>query len=347
MCTSLRAAVLGLCLIRCDGAPEWRIDAARDALVANGRDSIRLAVRASGFFDRLRGSAPPPLRVLEAPSGVRVARQQPGQYALAVGRTPGRIVLAVGSHQQTLIARPALDDHDRDGLPDVIELWSEDDRAAFTAWFTAIAEAQFHRLDDEWANIHRDCAGLVRYAFREALKPHNESWWTRRAWPPAGAVADVHDLHYPRLPIVGDLPFRARSGPFTPSVPIETQFTAAPSARTLWQHNTDFIGRDVHEARAGDLFFYRPGPNRMHTMIALGPSAGADHRTVATRVVYHTGTTADGPGRVRLVTIGALARHPEPEWRPEPHNPKFLGVHRLRHLTASTERAWAAPTRSM
>ena len=239
-------------------------------------------------------------------------------------------------------------DLDRDGLPDAIELRSENERAAFTGWFTAIAEAQFHRLDDDWAKVHHDCAGLVRFAFREALKPHDADWWARRGWPPSGARADVARLRYPNLPIVTDRPFRRRSGPYDANDPVEAQFTAAPSARTLWMHNSDLIARDVSQARAGDLLFFRlarGAGSRMHTMIALGRRPGADHRAPAERLVYHTGPSGSGPGEVRLVTVGALVAHPEPGWRPVPHNARFLGVHRLRHLTAPA--AWAGATRSL
>ena len=239
-------------------------------------------------------------------------------------------------------------DLDQDGLPDAVELRSDSERAAFTAWFTAIAEAQFLRVDDEWAPIHRDCAGLVRFAFREALKPHDDRWWARRRWPPSGTRADVAHLRYPDLPIVGDRPFRQRGGPYDPDDPVDAQFTAAPSARTLWMHNTDLVGRDVSDARAGDLLFFRlvrGTGSRMHTMIALGRRPGADHRAPAERLVYHTGPTDDGPGEVRLVTVDALRQHPAPGWRPVPHNARFLGVHRLRHLTAPA--AWAGATRSL
>src|SRR5262245_8279748 len=41
-------------------------------------------------------------------------------------------------------------DSDNDGIPDVIELRSFQDRDSFRRWFTAIAEMQFYQLSDQW-----------------------------------------------------------------------------------------------------------------------------------------------------------------------------------------------------
>ncbi len=365
---------LGLSAVACADGEPWTLRADRAVLSADGRDSVRVDVEAAVWTDPQTWRSPPPLVLLEAPDGTRLVAVSPGRWSVRAGRRPGPVVIGEPSTEaveraghrgpaatpkpetgrsplrMSLTVQTALEDRDRDGLPDVIELWSEEERAQFTRWFTMVAEAQFPRPDDDWARVHHDCAGLVRYAFREALKPHDEKWWARRRWGPNRGVRDVPGLRYPGLPVVNDLPFRRRSGAFEPSMGVDSQFTAAPSARTLWQHNTDLVSRSVDAARPGDLLFFRlvrGTHSRMHTMIALGPRAGADHRSPATRLVYHTGPTDDGPGQVRLVTFEALLNHPEPGWRPVPHNPRFLGVHRLRHLTARADRMWAISTRSL
>src|SRR5688572_1962344 len=64
-------------------------------------------------------------------------------------------------------------DSDSDGIPDAAELQSYMDRENFRRWFTLIAEAQFYRLSGEWNAEQRDCAGLVRFAWREALRRHD------------------------------------------------------------------------------------------------------------------------------------------------------------------------------
>ena len=62
-------------------------------------------------------------------------------------------------------------DSDNDGIPDVAELRTFQDRQSFQRWFTAIAETQFYQLSDQWNSEQRDCAGLVRFAILHGLIP--------------------------------------------------------------------------------------------------------------------------------------------------------------------------------
>src|ERR1044072_8078163 len=64
-------------------------------------------------------------------------------------------------------------DLDHDGLPDVVEFRTFNDRENFRRWFTWVAEMQFYNLSDQWNPEQRDCAGLVRFAWREAFRPHD------------------------------------------------------------------------------------------------------------------------------------------------------------------------------
>ena len=70
-------------------------------------------------------------------------------------------------------------DSDNDGIPDLIELRSFQDRDSFRRWFTAIAEMQFYQLSDQWNAEQRDCAGLARFAMREALRHHDRIWFQK------------------------------------------------------------------------------------------------------------------------------------------------------------------------
>ena len=79
--------------------------------------------------------------------------------------------LAVGS---TSTAKAEVLDSDNDGIPDALELRTYQDRDAFRRWFTFIAENQFYRLSDQWNEDQRDCAGLARFATREALRRQPE-----------------------------------------------------------------------------------------------------------------------------------------------------------------------------
>src|SRR4030095_10635968 len=84
--------------------------------------------------------------------------------------------------------RTELIDSDNDGIPDVIELRTFQDRDSFRRWFTAITETQFYQLSDQWNAEQRDCAGLARFAIREALR-HHDRIWLRKMGPAYQTVA--------------------------------------------------------------------------------------------------------------------------------------------------------------
>jgi uncharacterized protein YfaT (DUF1175 family) len=45
-------------------------------------------------------------------------------------------------------------------------------------------------------------------------------------------------------------------------------------------------------------------------------------------VVYDTGEDHGKSGELRRVALAELLDHPQPQWRPIPGNPNFLGVYR-------------------
>ncbi|MFO0724313.1 MAG: DUF1175 family protein [Myxococcota bacterium] len=257
--------------------------------------------------------------------------------SLRAGTQAGRLLLSRGTASIELRLVVDLRDADEDGLPDAAELSTREDRAAFTSWFTAIAETQAVAMDDAWAPIHRDCAGLVRFAFKEALRVHDRAWLQRRKRLLAADAPDVRAFHYPELPVVGDRPFLAAPGPFDPAKGLDERFTAAPSAELLYRLNTVFVSRELSEARPGDLLFFAvpaAAESRMHTMIVLGARPGATFEEPAARVVYHTGYD----GQVKRVSFEELLQHPDPSWHPVAHNGRFLGVYRFIHLDQSPRR---------
>src|SRR3954471_2000876 len=68
-----------------------------------------------------------------------------------------------------------------------VRLADESDRAAFRSWFVLLADAQFERPT---ADV-QDCAGLIRHAVREALRPHTPEWVRRTGLPFTPQFADV------------------------------------------------------------------------------------------------------------------------------------------------------------
>jgi uncharacterized protein len=224
-------------------------------------------------------------------------------------------------------------DSDGDGMPDDAELQSNDDREHFRRWFAAIAEMQFYRLSEAWNAEQRDCAGLVRFAWREALRKHDRLWFQRMGQGHEAVAPDLRAYTLDRSPL-GDRLFRTDFGVFAASDPADGKFSEFADARTLKNHNVVFVGRDRIRARAGDLlFFHQPWvqDNPDHVMIFLGAARQADDGA-RDWVVYHTGASSRSPGEVRKLRLAALDAHPNPRWRPVAGNQHFLGFYRLKIL---------------
>ncbi|HEX8685260.1 MAG TPA: DUF1175 family protein [Pyrinomonadaceae bacterium] len=224
-------------------------------------------------------------------------------------------------------------DSDSDGIPDRAELRSHADRESFRAWFTAIAEAQFYRESREWNEGQRDCAGLVRFAWREALRAHDRAWLLRMGEGYDPVAPDVRAYTLERSP-VGERLFRTRAGSFEETDLSDETFSEFADARTLREFNGRFLGRDPARAEPGDLLFFRqPWVQEYpyHVMVFLG-RARTDGEGASDWVVYHTGAAPEDGGEVRKVRLSVLARHPDPRWRPVESNKNFLGFYRLKIL---------------
>src|SRR3989475_6249426 len=123
-------------------------------------------------------------------------------------------------------------DSDNDGIPDGAELQSFADRESFRRWFTGIAEQQFYQLSDQWNAEQRDCAGLVRFAWREALRRHDRPWFQRVGAGYEAIAQDVRSYNLETSPL-GEKLFRAESGSYKPADLNEGKFSEFADARTL------------------------------------------------------------------------------------------------------------------
>ncbi len=158
------------------------------------------------------------------------------------------------------------------------------------------ALAQVAALDPAWDERQRDCAGLVRFAYRTAFR---------------------------RLD-----PARAAAGPFRDVAGNPAHFA---DAATLLRTSFVLLGRDgaAREAlRSGDLVAFgradETGAPVHHLMLVARPDDPA-HGNVL--VVYHPG---DKGAAVRAGSLDELARDAPRGWRPVPENPLFLGFYRLK-----------------
>ncbi len=224
-------------------------------------------------------------------------------------------------------------DSDNDGIPDASELRSFSDREQFRRAFTGIAEMEFYRISDQWNAEQRDCAGLVRFAWREALRRHDRAWFQKMGPGYEDLAADV-PVNYMERGSLGEKLFRTDFGAYKTTDLKETKFSEFADARTLKNFNSRFISRDRHLAQPGDLLFYhQPWVQKFpyHVMIFVGESRIV---TAETRgwVIYHTGATAVDEGTVKKVELSVLDQHPNKRWRPVQSNPNFLGFYRLKIL---------------
>ncbi|MGH9846174.1 MAG: DUF1175 family protein [Blastocatellia bacterium] len=225
------------------------------------------------------------------------------------------------------------EDSDRDGIPDDAELQSFDDRENFRRWFTAIAEMQFYRLSEAWNPEQRDCAGLVRFAWREALRRHDRPWFQAIGKDYEAVAPDIGAYTLDRGPL-GEKLFRADFGSFAAGDLAAGKFSEFADARTLKNHNAVFAGRNRAQARTGDLlFFHQPWVQKFpyHVMIFLGAARQADEGA-RDWVVYHTGASPADKGEVKKMRLAVLDEHPNRRWRPVENNPNFLGFYRLKIL---------------
>jgi uncharacterized protein YfaT (DUF1175 family) len=225
-------------------------------------------------------------------------------------------------------------DSDGDGIPDAAELRSYDDRENFRRWFTGIAEKQFYELSPAWNGEQRDCAGLVRFSMREALRRHDRPWFQRMGSQYEPMAGDVRAYNLENGPL-GEKLFRTDFGTFKQSDVQDGKFSEFADGKTLKNHNSTFVSRDRRQAKPGDLlFFYQPWVQKYpyHVMIFIG-AARMEGEGAADWVVYHTGSAPEYGGTIKKVRLSVLDHHPDKRWRPVETNPNFLGFYRLKILS--------------
>ncbi|MGA2218511.1 MAG: DUF1175 family protein [Terracidiphilus sp.] len=216
-----------------------------------------------------------------------------------------------------------------DGTPDFLRLVDPADQAAFRQWFTTIADFQAVRPHSELPAEITDCASLLRYSYREALKRHDDSWFLATGIQVAALPGEIRSLRYPETPLGAGL-FRVRPGSFVPADTTSGAFAQFADAKMLVERNAWFVTRDVRQAQPGDLLFYRQfgQSSPWHSMIVtrIGEQAAVVYDTGPSNPSAHS--AHGNAGELRRVLLAELLDHPQPQWRPLPGNPNFLGVYR-------------------
>jgi uncharacterized protein YfaT (DUF1175 family) len=177
----------------------------------------------------------------------------------------------------------------------------------FRDWMTLLVRAQIERgPNPRWG--HRDCAGLVRFAVDEALRPHDVEWKRANGFLGVRAPADV-ELDEASLQRVRQSWRRA-----------DGTRGAFVAALDLVQENTRWVSHDLAQAVAADLLFFDMG-DEQHLMVWMGHY-----------IAYHTGRNEPGDNGLRALRPEQLFAWKDTRWRPTSDNPNFAGVYRLDFL---------------
>ena len=228
-------------------------------------------------------------------------------------------LVGVTPHQPT--------DADYDGFPDAAELRLDADRHNFRRWFTNIALSRHLNPRDDV----EDCAGLVIYAYREALKEHNESWRREFGELLDPSIPEITAFHYPKVPYIGTDIFRLAEGPYQKSDREAGKLGNFADVPHLMEHHTVKLTRRLEEGvLPGDLMFFTPRGKQAHVMIYV-ELKGKPY------VLYHTGpgdgaSFEEANGEMRLVKLKTLLALNEETWRPDEDNPAFAGFYRFKIL---------------
>jgi uncharacterized protein YfaT (DUF1175 family)/uncharacterized protein YfaP (DUF2135 family) len=199
-------------------------------------------------------------------------------------------------------------------------LLAQDERALRQA-VSNIALLQAQRLSPLWNPKQRDCAGLVRFAYRTALEERSALRKARLGIPAKlnlPLLSDRARRLFPRYPQIWQVGLESDGGP---------RFGHFADAETLIGYNFRAKSRLLEHARNGDLLVYqKPLDNAEPYHLMLFVESRPDNL-----VVYHNGAQGD-EAQVRVVRVADLFDSPDPVWIPRAENSYFLGVYQWNRL---------------
>lgn len=210
---------------------------------------------------------------------------------------------------------PVEADLDKDGFPDILELQDSNLQALFLQRFLLIAELQLIAVSPAWQSQQRDCAGLVRFSYMQALQQPSTRWFNRTGLQSLKGLPAV-DYPWPVYRILMRQPFKVIPGKYAST----GQFSNFADAEHLLKHNTEYISKELSDGKPGDLlFFFNPSreDTPYHTMLLTQVKPEY-------QVIYHTGSEAG----LKKVKISYLQH--SPDFYPQKGNRNFMGVYRFK-----------------
>ncbi|HOI95681.1 MAG TPA: DUF1175 family protein [Syntrophobacter fumaroxidans] len=259
----------------------------------------------------------------ESRKRVRTPLARPGET-----RTLAYVVVR-GNNQAPRIYVPS-QDPESDMPPEVVEykrrgepreedeyayLVPSDERAVRES-VTRLALFQARKLSRRWEERQRDCSGLVRFAYREAIEVRSPKQQQKLGIPATLHLPPVSPLSrrlFPRYPFIWQTGYESDGKP---------RFGPFADAETLVGFNFRKKARSLDAASSGDLLVFRKSfedDQPYHLMIFVEDRP-------ENLAVYHNGERGE-EAQVRVVRMSDLMRSPDPVWIPGADNPHFLGVY--------------------
>ncbi len=194
------------------------------------------------------------------------------------------------------------------------------DEAALRQAVTDVALLQAQRLSPLWEPKQRDCAGLIRFAYRTALEARDAGRTAKLGIPAKLHLAPLSEQarqlfpNFPQIWQTGLDRDKPRFGPFA-------------DAETLIGYNFRLKSKQWQAARSGDLLVYQKPLDSDEPYHLMLFAAGRSENLA----VYHNGASGAN-AQVRVVRISDLLESPDPVWIPSTENPYFLGVYEWNRL---------------
>jgi hypothetical protein len=216
-------------------------------------------------------------------------------------------------------------DINKNNYLDILELNNKDSKS-FNLWFSNIIINIFNE-NMHIPNNYSDCAGLIRYAYKEALKKHDQYWLNINNYN-GFIYEDVKKFNYPDVPFVKTNIFLIDE-----NIHNKNSYSNFASARYLIEYNMKYLGKNMINAKTGDVLAYFH-PNDVeypyHLMIYI-------EQNKQKYVIYHTGPISnENPGELRLTKIENL-KYADPSWIANKENKNFLGYYRFKILSDNYE----------
>lgn len=194
------------------------------------------------------------------------------------------------------------------------------DETALRQVVTNVALLQARKLSPLWEAKQRDCAGLVRFAYRTALEQRDAARTAKLGIPAELNLPPMSDQArqlFPQYPQI----WQTGMGGGDP------RFGHFADAETLIGYNFRFKSRQLESARSGDLLVYqKPLQNEEPYHLMLFAAGRSENLAV-----YHNGARG-ADAQVRVVRVSELLESPDPVWIPSAENPYFLGVYEWNRL---------------